>query len=337
MAYLRKRGKSWQAIVRLKGHDPITATFETKRAAELWAQAEEAEIRAGRRSQYPRKTLNEAIEKYIKEVSSKKRSGDYEEARFLAFQKHYSELAAMRLTDIKPSDVAAWRDDRLGSVTRGTVQRDVNLYRNLWTVARKEWGWCGDNPWSSIKLPGDNPPRTATWGWKQIKAVLRYGGYSRNIASLSKTGEVCLMFMIGLHTGMRAGEIRNLMVDDIDLNHRVIRLNTHKTFEHSGVRLVPFPQRALKVIKQAVKLADESGRLFNVKAASVDALFRRTREKLNITGLTFHDSRATFATLMARKPNVDAMTLGKILGHKDLSLVMNTYFRESAKQMAARI
>lgn len=54
-----------------------------------------------------------------------------------------------------------------------------------------------------------------------------------------------------------------------------------------------------------------------------------------IEGLTFHDARATALTHLARK--VDALTLAKISRHKDLSLLSNVYYRETASQIAARI
>jgi hypothetical protein len=40
-------------------------------------------------------------------------------------------------------------------------------------------------------------------------------------------------------------------------------------------------------------------------------------------------------TSLARK--VDVMTLARISGHKDLRILMNTYYRETAEQIAARL
>ena len=51
--------------------------------------------------------------------------------------------------------------------------------------------------------------------------------------------------------------------------------------------------------------------------------------------LHFHDARATALTLLSRK--VDVMTLAKISRHKDINLLQNTYYRESAENIAKRI
>ena len=49
----------------------------------------------------------------------------------------------------------------------------------------------------------------------------------------------------------------------------------------------------------------------------------------------FHDTRAEALTQLSRK--VDVMTLAKISGHKDLSIMQNTYHRETAEDIAARM
>jgi integrase len=64
-------------------------------------------------------------------------------------------------------------------------------------------------------------------------------------------------------------------------------------------------------------------------------MFRKARDQMGITGLHFHDSRAEALTRLARR--VDVMTLAKISGHKDLSILQNTYYRETAQEIAARL
>jgi hypothetical protein len=145
VAYIRKRGKTWQAIVRVKGHPDVSATRPTKAEATYWAQAEEAAIRAGQRGQYPVKTFADALDRYALEITALKATHGKETLRLMAMKRDFPKLAAMQFSEVKSSDLAAWRDSRLREVTPGSVQRDINLFRNVWTVGRKEWGWCGDN------------------------------------------------------------------------------------------------------------------------------------------------------------------------------------------------
>lgn len=335
MAVIRKRGKTWQAIVRLKGHPHVSSTHQTKRAAEEWARAEEGAIQAGKRGAYPIKTVDQALTRYAEEVSEHKRSGAYELKRLEAFRKDFPALAAKTISAVTTDDLAGWRNARLKKVTPGTVQRDINLLRHVWAVAGKEWGWCPtENPWSRMRMPGNNAPRDAVWRWRQVRAVARRAGHVVGLPPQTALAQVGAMFLLSLQTCMRQGEIHGLTVQAIDLQARVIRLGTHKTLEKAGVRHVPVPRRAMPLLSLLVRHATD-GRLFTVARASVDTLFRRMRTDCGIQGLTFHDARATAATLLARR--VDPLTLARIMGHSDLRQLMDTYYRESAAEIAARL
>lgn len=74
---------------------------------------------------------------------------------------------------------------------------------------------------------------------------------------------------------------------------------------------------------------------FTVGANEGSVLFSKLCRELLIEGLTFHDARATALTHLSKK--VDVLTLAKISRHKDISLLSNVYYRESAAQIAARI
>lgn len=336
MACIRKRGKTWQAIVRIKGFEPVSATRATKKEVELWALHVESDMKAGRHSKYPKKTFQQAMDRYSEEESTKKRSGEYEAQRFIALAKNFPELARKQFSEISTVDIAAWRDARLKVVTPGAVQRDFNLMRHLWNVAHKEWGWCGENPWSGVRAPGNNQARQSVWKWQDIRAVLRQLDYVTGLPPNTKTQEIGYAFLLSIHTGMRLGELMGLTKSTVDIERRVVRLPKHKTMERDGVRHVAITQRAARILGLVHKYATGDA-LFTVAHASVDTLFRRARDAVlgKEKDLTFHDARATFATLMARK--VDPLTLAKLLGHKDMNLILSTYYRESAAQIAARL
>lgn len=336
MATYRKRGDGWQAQIRLKDHPHKSGTFPTKREAIEWATAEEAAMLAGKRGQFPAKTLDDAMTRYQREVSDRKASGRAEVKRFDALRRHFPQLAGKVLHRITAADLSAWRDARLQKVTPGSVQRDINLLRHLWNVAAKEWQWCAHpTPWAEIRLPGDNPPREPTWSWRQIRLVVRRMGYRTGVPPARPSQEVAWMFLVALASAMRQGEIHGLVLDRVNMATRVVTLDEHKTSDVVGRRLVPLPRRAARRLRVLVDNAGPDGRLFRVSQGSVDTLFRRYRDQCLIDGLTFHDSRATALTLLARR--VDVMTLARISGHTDLRMLMERYYRERAEQIAARI
>lgn len=86
---------------------------------------------------------------------------------------------------------------------------------------------------------------------------------------------------------------------------------------------MPLPRRVLKLLPVG----------FTVGPNEASVLFTKLRRQLLLDDLTFHDTRATALTLLARR--VDVMTLARISRHKDLSMLLNVYYRESAEQISA--
>lgn len=135
--------------------------------------------------------------------------------------------------------------------------------------------------------------------------------------------------MLALRTAMRASEVLTLGRDTVDTRRKVATLRTHKTVEAEGVRIVPLTRHALRL------LAVLDGTPLDVTAGTVDTFFRRARDNCLIPDLHFHDSRAAALTSLARR--VDVMTLARISGHRDIGLLMRTYYRETAEEIARRL
>ena len=94
---------------------------------------------------------------------------------------------------------------------------------------------------------------------------------------------------------------------------------------------MPLTRHAVRLLRP---VADRD-RCFSLSSATLDALFRKARDRLLIEDLHFHDSRAEALTRLARK--VDVLTLARISGHKDLRILQNAYYRETAAEIAARL
>lgn len=307
MAYIRKYRDSWRAEVERHGIR-ATKVLPTKREAQAWALAKEAEL--DRLKGSGGKTLGDAVDKYLKTVSVTKRNPLFEQRRFAAFVDYFGEHTY--LVDITSEGIGEWRDERLKTVAGATVLREANLYRNLFTVAKDEWKWITENPFKGVRLPDQVEARHQRWGWKAIKRVLRA---DRD----RKMGEVIRAFHIALHTGMRLSEI---LTGEQDLKRKVYRLPRTKT---TGYVEVPIPRKALKLLPYS----------FTVGANEASALFSRLVKQLQLGDLHFHDARATALTLLSRK--VDILTLSKISRHKDLRMLSEVYYRETPEEIARRI
>ena len=332
MASFRKRGKVWRAEIVRTGAPRLSASFPTKAEAQAWATREEAAIAAGLRGQWPAKTVADALHRYAENVSPTKRGERWEVLRLALIEREHPALAARVLHTVTAADLAEWRDARLRKVSAGSVLREINLLRNVWTTAAREWLWCPDpTPWRLLKMPRDNAARVRRVPWQEVRRIVRRLGFRTGQAPETSMQEAAWAFMVALRTAMRAGEVLSLTAAAVDLPARVVRLDRHKTLEAAGVRHVPITKRAARLL--AVLCTRPA--LFTITSGTLDTLFRKARDQVLIDGLQFRDSRAEALTLLSRR--VDVMTLARISGHLDLRTLQAHYYRETAAQIAARL
>lgn len=328
MAYIRKQGKKWRVEIERNGVRK-SATRATKAEATAWAAKVEADIINLKHGNFPQKTFAEAMRRYADEYSQNKKGSKYEHLRLNLIERDYPNISQKILYEITPDDMQNWVVERSKKVTNGTVQRELNLLSSVFMTASKVWGWCSGSPISNIKRPGDNPPRERRISPIEVKKICRQLGYVTGHIS-NKSQEVALAFLISLRTGMRAGEIIDLNDSCVNLKERVLTVK-HKTQHITGKeRQIPITRKAARLIKTLKEYG-----YFTVSNASRDALFRKACKAQNIIDLHFHDARAEALTRLSRK--VDVMTLAKISGHRDLKILQNTYYRETAADIAKRL
>ena len=241
MASFRKRGPwQWQAQVRKKGQPLQTRTFETRALAEQWARAIEVEMDKGvfvSRVEAESTTLKELLERYLAEITPRKKGAASETNRLRALMR--LQLALRYVAGIRGMDIARFRDERLRKVTPSTVKRDLVLLGHVFEVARKEWGIYVQNPVRDIRLPTDNRPRDRR---------LQAGEEARLLAACEQARNPWLLpiVQLALETAMRQGELIRLRWEHIDLNHRTAHLPDTKNGES---RTVPLSTTAIRVLR----------------------------------------------------------------------------------------
>lgn len=321
MAYISKYREKWRAQVQKAGVRE-SAVFDTKREAQAWALKKESELGSTKGARG--RTFGAGVAHYLETVSVDKRDAvEWERRRFEDMTMFFGEDTLM--VKIDSAAVGAWRDWRLKGdkaagrrpVSGSTVQRESNLLRHLFTLAKDEWRWIVDHPFRGVRLPAENEARGQVWRWQQIKRILRAGQ-----SSGGKIQEVTEAFHIALRSTMRLSEA--LAAPAVyDPKRRVAAFASTKT---TGKAVRPVPPKAGRLLARAP---------FRVDPNEASVLFSKLCKQQMIKGLTFHDARATAMTLLARK--VDVMTLARISGNKDINLLFNTYYRESAEEIAGRL
>jgi integrase len=314
VAYIRKYRDGWRAEVQRNGQRASFAAT-TKREVQQWALRMEAEIDGTKASKGT--TFAQAAAKYVLTVSRDKAAGaaEWESRRFEEMGVFFGDET--KLASITSERVGAWRDWRLQQVSASTVLRDRSLLQNLFQVAADEWKILSSNPFKGVRFPTHNPPRHQVWTWPLIKRVLR--AQNRNPREV----ECIRAFHIALHTGMRLSEI---LAAKVEGNIAVLARDKTSGKASAPVK-VPLARKGAELFAKYLP--------FTIAADIASATFSDLTDELLIDGLTFHDSRASALTWLSRR--YDVMTLARISRHKNLRTLMDSYYRESAEQIAARL
>jgi len=317
----------WQAKVRLKGHPVQTKVFDTKARAAAWGHAVEARLRE-QKSSTVRATLQEAIDKYIEDVCPNHKSGDNEAKRLRALSRTEGLLPVGRqIREVTAVDLSRFRDTRLEQVSVATVRKEMTIIRSVLESARRDWGMLDVNPISDVKRPPAPPDRKRLFTDAELKAIIEALGFDGIVETLQH--QVAVALLLAFETGMRAGEMVGLTWGLVDLTKRYVRLLDTK---NGDARYVPLSTRAVELLQCMQGLDAVS--VFTVTSASLDALFRKARDKCGIENLHFHDSRANAITALATK--LEVLDLARMIGHRDIRQLL-TYYRKSATDIAASL
>lgn len=331
MATLEKREQGWRVKIR-KGGVSQSATFRTKAEASAWAAKVESDIAAGKIGKTPNKTFGELLQKYSDEISATKRGARWEQLRIALYLREYPGLCNTKLADLGPDTFAAWRDERLKSVSALSVIREWAILQHACSVAVKEWRWLQANPLLLVKRPAATPPRSRRPTQDETNRIIFACGYSDEVPPATAQARVAAAWLFAIETAMRAAELCGLTDGDVDFKTRLAYLPKTK---NGHPRHVPLSKEAIRLLRHVRTATEGSETIFDISPAILDALFRKAKERALIDELHFHDSRREALTRLAKK--VDVMTLAKISGHRDLRILQNTYYAPDMSEVAREL
>ncbi len=316
---------TWKAVIRRKGWPTTAKTFRTKRDAEDWSRRTEDEMIRGvyvRRSPSEKMLLEEALDRYLKEITPTKRPST-QRAEKMRAKKLKSRLGKHALISLTPDVIATYRDDRLEEgKSNSTVRLELALIGHLYTTAIKEWGLgLVYNPVSNIRRPKAGEGRNRRLSWSEAKRMLKScDAHSNPMLGWS--------VRIALYTAMRQGEILSLTKDQVDLQRRIVRLNETK---NGSARTVPLSKRAVRVFREAIAHSirpkgvelifygepgrDEKRRPYRINKVWSDAI-----KRAGITNLRFHDLRHEAVSRLVEKGLSD-QEVAAISGHKSMQML----------------
>lgn len=313
MATIRKRGSGWQAIVRRKGYPAQSATHDTKFEAEEWARDIEARIRLGKHQRRARMTVRQALDRYLRDHSAYKKSAREEGYRIQYLRE--ADFADLDLSEAKGSHFTAFKKGRLrAGAAEATVRLDLALISNMYTVARKEWGFEGlHNPISDVTLPRPQNERDRRLEPGEEEALL---------AVMDEDMTRLVIWL--LETAMRRSEAAGL--HDTHITGNVALLEDTK---NGTSRRVPLSTRALAQIK------GRKGKLFPYSPVTMSHKFKAACRAAGINDLRLHDLRHEATSRLFEK-RFGIMEVAAITGHKDLKM-LKRYTHLRAEDLAKRL
>jgi integrase len=305
MPTIRQRGGQFHVQIRMAGFPSRTASFPTRRLAERWAKTIEAEMIEGRHFRHVgarRRTLAEAIERYLLEEVPKKADARTRTARLRWWQER---LGHLKLGEVTAAVIIEQRGvlsrepyvraggENPNQFKRGpaTVNRYLAYLSHVFTIARREWHWIGHDPFDGVGK------------FEESKGRIRYlteDERERLLAETAKDSQLHVLVVLALSTAARAGELAELRWQDVELNEARALLRDTKNGES---RTVWLHGEALKLLREHRGRHLDPERVFvseQGKTYSHRFPFEEACQRAKLSNFHFHDLRHSAATYLAR-------------------------------------
>ncbi|ATG19670.1 integrase [Ralstonia pickettii] len=323
MATITKRGGAWLCQVRRKGFPHRAKAFSSHADATAWGRSIEAEMDRGvhvSSRQSESTTLGDLLERYLTEVSPKKRSGNSDKSRVAAVKKR---LGAYKLTALTPQLLAEYRDEKLRTLNPQTVIHHLALINRALTLATREWGFVLPGGVPKVVKPKLPPGRDRRVQQGELDAIVA--------ATLSPVLVDLIPFAI--ETGMRRGEMLALDWEYIDFQRRTAYLPKTKT---DTPRTAPLSTKALAILQKRQEAGEDVPFAMQEDAATTAFMraVRRARAVYEaacmaegkppsgrwLVGIRLHDLRHE-ATSRFFEKGLSAMEVTTITGHKTMEML----------------
>jgi len=316
----------YRVKVRLRGYEPVSATFQRLTDAKTWAAQTETELKANRYfGAAKRHTVSEVLAKYQTEALPSLKSARSVEQRLKFW---HEKIGHLLLSDLSITTIKKCKDElKATPKERGDGERsgaDVNramaALSSALSFAVKELEWLDDNPMTRVRKFAESRGRVRYLTDAELPVLL-------TACRASNNNDLLLAVMLALSTGARQAEVMTLRWKQIDLKARTALLIDTKNGER---RTLPVVGEALELLTARAKVRKiDDDRVFpagqrakNKNAvADLRAPWETALQSAKITDFHWHDLRHTCASYMAMS-GVSQIEMAKLLGHKTLAMTM---------------
>ncbi len=235
------------------------------------------------------------------------------------------------LSSIIPKHVDQYKIVRLKSIAPVSVNVELRTLKAAFYTALR-WGLLTENPCkkvSLLRLPDEQP---AYFTKEEFRRLL----------SLVSEQWLRELLVVAVSTGLRRGELLNLMWKDVDLERRVLHVQSGKNFRTKGgrQRVVPMSETLFHLLwDKAQRSTCEYVFTLNGKKVLdswASHKFKRYVRRIGLSEkLHFHSLRHTFATWLVQE-GVSIYEVQKLLGHSNIS-VTQIYSHLAASELHSAV
>jgi integrase len=326
MATFLKRGETWRAQIRRKGHKAVTATFSTKAQAQAWARKVEAEMDARRFDDtrgLANITLKELIDWYFDEIGATHPFGKNKTAVLRMWQRDHGDVSVAEITSDYLTTLVRKRYKAgasgvtiaidltyLGGVFRSARDlRKIPLNLEAITSARANM--------AHLKISTKSKERARRPTEKEISDLCDY---------LDKRSKLPMRDIIhfAIESAMRVDEICRLRWVDLNEADRtiVIRDRKHPRQKQGNDQEVPLLGKAFDIIQRQPKpmTITADSKIFPVKVNTITTIFPRAKNALGIEDLHFHDLRHEGVSRLFEQ-GYQIQEVALVSGHRDWKML----------------
>jgi integrase len=274
-------------------------------------------------------TLREALERYAREVSPRKKTASADIGAIKRLLHSLGPLADRPMGMIHTSDISGYVRQRLTTpsqragtsthrrrstmLTPSSVNRELALISHCYSVAQSAWGMeelrnpiirgvrLKENAGRNRRLEGDEERRL-------LEAALKHD------ASPHASVFMRPVIKFALSSAMRLSEIAAMEWRHVDLERGSVFLPVTK---NERARTVPLSPSTIKMLSELPRRPN--GLVFHTKSA-INTAWKKVRDAAGIFDLRFHDLRHEAVSRLFEETNLSESEIATISGH--LSPVM---------------
>ncbi|NBB70655.1 MAG: tyrosine-type recombinase/integrase [Alphaproteobacteria bacterium] len=339
MASITKRNNGWRVQIRRPGKKPIYGQFDTKRAAETYARRIEREIDDGRAGTYREMTIAAVIDACAEEAGGLEALPRSQATSF----RHLRRLTGgVGVGVLGVKEVKAFaRARKAEGAGPATILMDVTYLSGLLTYAATTHGTRSRTDMMKearkelrrLRLTAKSREVERLPGQSELERLLAH------FEAMEAEGRCRLpmtaILQVAQATGMRPSEFERAQWSGLDEANAVLTVRRKHPQGPRSKDIPLVPHNGVDPLAVISSLPRHSTYIFDCRAGTIGAAFRRACKTLGIRGLRLYDLRHHAATSLARRRDLKMNEAMMITGHTDPKMFLR-YVHIRAAEVAGR-